>query len=537
MKKKFTCLLVGLALLVSMLVPMTTAFAAPATSGSITYEQAKAQGDGGAFVSTTTGTFNDADSTYTSKSYNNGSNYTDNQYDRIDFGAKGNDGYTEFVLEMTLTLNIKNQWGNVRLYYNVWDNVDWGGNFVEFKYSEVAPITEIISVANFTKTSVEDEGTTTTYATQNVTGKFNFKAINLKLVSQYTDAQDTNAGYTTTLFIDGVKAITATGVKNNVGGFGITTWNGAYKIGFPISIKTTVSAEDLEESATPNPPVVDPDPPVVDPEVPMGGTINFSDAMNPATGSFVSNEWLANMKGHFDVAGQRYYTVGYYGSSVVTSQQYDGVTFGGRDNKYTDFVLTLNAKIALKNTWSDCKLWFRVYDNKAWLGEYIAFSYDENTQRETVSLCRYRSTDGVNGNTDTLATFTGKGIFVNSDIELKLIVQGERAAVAINGRKLFEVDNMGTNQGHFEMEFWDCSGVISFPININTTVTESDFVFTENMPVFPGINGGTTGGPVTVRFKDYVGGIIMYAIIIGAGIIIALAVVFIKKKFKLKIKG
>ncbi len=451
LKKKFA-VSIALALIMVMcfvgvaMVNLPTAKAGETTT--ITYEEAKAQDAGGEFVTSTTGTFNDGDSTYTSLNYNNGSDYTDNSYDQIYFGANKDAGYTEFVLEMTLTLNIKNQWGNVRLYFNVYDNLDWGGNYVEFKNTEVQPSPEQIAIYSFTRPSETEKIDTLCGEAVKGSSLFNGRKISVKLVSQYTNPLNTNDGYTTTLFIDGVKVISASGVTNMMGRFGMTTWNGAYKLAFPIEIKSTVTADDLKEDYN-------------------GGDISYETATG-STGFSGS--------GKFDAQKQVYYVNGYDGKDTYTDNSYDSVMIGGR-RMYNDFVLTMDLELVLFNEWSNCNLFFHVPDNKDWMGQFIKFSKASGTMYSSIGLYERTREATDQAPTDTLKGQEQGGmgyVPLVSKTSIKLVSKGDRAAFFINGKKIVDT-TVNTWQGFTLFEFYNCYATIHFPIGIKTTVEDSDF--------------------------------------------------------------
>lgn len=194
------------------------------------------------------------------------------------------------------------------------------------------------------------------------------------------------------------------------------------------------------------------------------------------------NPGLTEVPGTFDPDIEAYHTLGYSGSGKPLENQSDCIVFGGGTTDWRDFVLTFDLGAYLKGGYTVFRIWFRVWDNRDWLGDYVDFTITDDQTVETVSFgTLYRGENDATGTKTVLASASSAQGFIHNRGRrqtVKLAVKGSCASLYIDGANVLNTDCLDTTHiGHFEFEFWDAGATIYFPMSISTDVAASDLTY------------------------------------------------------------
>lgn len=212
-------------------------------------------------------------------------------------------------------------------------------------------------------------------------------------------------------------------------------------------------------------------------------TIGYDDVSGKNSELFYPlNPGLTEVPGTFDPDIEAYHTLGYSGSGKPMENQSDCIVFGGGTKDWKDFVLTFDMNAYLKGGYTVFRIWFRVWDNRDWLGDYVDFSITDDQTVETISFgTLYRGPDDAVGTKTVLSSVSSAQGFIHNKGRrqtVRLAVKGACASLYIDGANVLNTDSLDTTHvGHFEFEFWDAGATICFPMSISTDVSASDLTY------------------------------------------------------------
>ncbi len=183
-------------------------------------------------------------------------------------------------------------------------------------------------------------------------------------------------------------------------------------------------------------------------------------------------------QGTFNDAYGAYFVYGFDGTNY--NSQYDDVVIGVDDpnSYYADFVYdgTIYFKKRSDNSEAIVRLFFHVYDNIAWLANYVEFKVGTDGL-ETVSICRHNGNGGaiVPENVTTYGSVSGKNLFDGLSAPIKLACLDNSVSIFVNGALVLNAtitDSALT--GHMELTTYGYGIALGFPQSIKAYATETD---------------------------------------------------------------